>query len=271
SAVRLPWSPARSAAASAPPRLGADRLTHNDRSAAERRTVEVELREQEIGDLGPVPVPGLPGVADGGEVRVLHSPSPVSVPGDGRAHRVPVSSFSTPAESEYGCSPELSPLVTRLLRFDNRSGHVLLAGPVDLVRDSGYGGRGTLDFTAHGAPVELAFGSCDDFRVVRHVEESRESVGLSQRTVLTRTVRLHLSRFSAPGENDERTVVIRERIPVSEVSAVEIRLSKDACAPAPETVDTEGIASWTVTLPPGGRRTLTLAYEVSASGKVTGL
>ncbi|MFE2581084.1 DUF4139 domain-containing protein [Streptomyces sp. NPDC059378] len=269
--VRLTLSTARSAAATEPPRLGEDRLTLKDRSAAERRTVEVELREQEIGDLGPVPVPGLPGVADGGEVRVLHSPSPVSVPGDGRAHRVPVSSFTTPAESEYGCSPELSPLVTRLLRFDNRSGHVLLAGPVDLVRDSGYGGRGTLDFTAPGAPVELAFGSCDDFRVVRHVEESRESVGLSQRTVLTRTVRLHLSRFSAPGENDERTVVLRERIPVSEVSAVEIRLSKDACSPAPGTVDTEGIASWTITLPPGGRRTVTLAYEVSASGKVTGL
>ncbi|MEV1038919.1 mucoidy inhibitor MuiA family protein [Streptomyces sp. P8-A8] len=269
--VRLTLSTARSALATDPPRLGEDRLTLKDRSAAERRTVAVELREEDIADLGPAPVLGLPGVDDGGEARVLRSPAPVSVPGDGRAHRVPLSAFTTAARSEYACSPELSPLVTQVVRFDNRSGHALLAGPVDLVRGSGFSGRGTLDFTAPGAPAELAFGSCDDYRVVRQSEESRDSTGITQRTVVTRTIRLHLSRFSAPGEHDERVVVLRERIPVSEVSAVEIRLHKSSCSPAPDTVDTEGIARWDIPLPPGSRRTVTLAYELSASAKVTGL
>ncbi|WP_329594217.1 mucoidy inhibitor MuiA family protein [Streptomyces sp. NBC_01005] len=269
--VRLTLSTARSALATDPPRLGEDRLTLKDRSAAERRTVDVELREEDIADLGPAPVLGLPGVDDGGEARVLRSPAPVSVPGDGRAHRVPLSAFTTAARSEYACSPELSPLVTQVVRFDNRSGHALLAGPVDLVRGSGFSGRGTLDFTAPGAPAELAFGSCDDYRVVRQSEESRDSTGITQRTVVTRTIRLHLSRFSAPGEQDERVVVLRERIPVSEVSAVEIRLHKNSCSPAPDTVDTEGIARWDIPLPPGGRRTVTLAYGLSASAKVTGL
>ncbi|MBT2406496.1 MULTISPECIES: DUF4139 domain-containing protein [unclassified Streptomyces] len=269
--VRLTLSTARSALATDPPRLGEDRLTLGDRSAAERRTVDVELREEEIGDLGPAPVLGLPGVDDGGEARVLSSPAPVSVPGDGRAHRVPISAFTTAESSEFACSPELSPLVTQVVRFDNLSGHALLAGPVDLVRGSGFSGRGTLDFTAPGAPVELAFGSCDDHRVVRYAEESRDSAGIIQRTVVTRTVRLHLSRFSAPGEQGERVVVLRERIPVSEVSAVEVRLRKEACSPAPDVVDAEGIARWDVALPPGGRRTVTLVYELSASAKVVGL
>ncbi|WP_137990996.1 DUF4139 domain-containing protein [Streptomyces vilmorinianum] len=269
--VRLTLSTARSASATEPPWLGEDRLTLRDRAAAERRTVDVELREEEIGDLGPVPVLGLPGVDDGGEARVLSSPSPVSVPGDGRAHRVPLSVFTTDASSEYACSPELSPLVTQVVRFDNRSGHVLLAGPVDLVRGSGFSGRGTLDFTAPGAPVELAFGSRDDHRVVRQAEESRDSAGIMQRNVVTRTVRLHLSRFSAPGETGERAVVLRERIPVSEVSAVEVRLREEACSPAPDVVDAEGIVRWDVALPPGGRRTVTLVYELSASAKVIGL
>ncbi|GGX74045.1 mucoidy inhibitor MuiA family protein [Streptomyces hiroshimensis] len=271
SGVRLTLSTARSALATDPPRLGEDRLTLKDRSAAERRTVDVEVREEEIGELGPAPVLGLPGVDDGGETRVLRSPAPVSVPGDGRAHRVPLSVFTTAASSEYACSPELSPLVTQVARFDNLSGHVLLAGPVDLVRGSGFSGRGTLDFTAPGASVELAFGSCDDHRVVRQAEESRDSAGILQRTVVTRTVRLHLSRFSAPGERGERVVVVRERIPVSEVSAVEVRLRKEACSPAPAVVDAEGIARWDVPLPPGGRRTVTLVYELSASAKVAGL
>ncbi|MFE2325375.1 mucoidy inhibitor MuiA family protein [Streptomyces sp. NPDC059385] len=269
--VRLTLSTARSALAGDPPRLGEDVLTLKDRSAAERRTVDVELREEEIGDLGPAAVLGLPGVDDGGEARVLSSPVPVSVPGDGRAHRVPLSVFTAPASSEYACSPELSPLVTQVVRFDNLSGHALLAGPVDLIRGSGFSGRGTLDFTAPGAPVELAFGSCDDHGVVRRTEESRDTAGIMQRTVVTRTVRLHLSRFSAPGERGDRVVVLRERIPVSEVSAVEVRLRKDACSPEPEAVDSEGIARWDVSLPPGGRRTVTLVYELSASSKVAGL
>ncbi|WP_432752238.1 DUF4139 domain-containing protein [Streptomyces sp. JL2001] len=271
SGVSLTLSTARSALASEPPRLGEDRLTLKDRSAAERRTVDVEVREEEIGTLGPAPVLGLPGVDDGGEARVLRSPAPVSVRSDGRAHRVPLSSFTTGARREYGCSPELSPLVTQVARFDNRSGHALLAGPVDLVRGSGSVGRGTLEFAAPGAAVELAFGSSDDHRVVRHTEESRDSTGFSQRTVVTRTVRLHLSRFSAPGEQGERVVALRERIPVSEVSAVEVRLRRESCSPVPDAVDAEGIVRWDVALPPGGRRTVTLVYELSASAKVTGL
>ncbi len=271
SGVRLTLSTARSSAATEPPVLGEDRLTLQDRSPEERRTVRVDLREEEIADLGPAPVLGLPGVDDGGEVRVLHAPDPVSVPADGRAHRVPVSSFTTAARSEYACAPELSPLVTQVVRADNRSGHALLAGPVDLIRGSGFVGRGTLEFAAPGAAVELAFGSRDDHRVVRETKETRDTAGLTQRTVLTRTVRLHLSRFSAPDERDDRVVVVRERVPVSEVSAVEVRLREEACSPAPDSVDADGIARWDVTLPPGGRRTLTLVHEVSASSKVTGL
>ncbi|MCX2182784.1 DUF4139 domain-containing protein [Streptomyces sp. SKN60] len=269
--VRLTLSTARSAQATEPPKLVEDRLTLVDRSAAERRTIDLEMREETISALGPLPVVGLPGVDDGGETRVLSAPAPVGVPSDGRAHRVPLSSFTTPAVAEYACSPELSPLVTQLVRFDNRSGHALLTGPVDLVRASGFSGRGTLDFTAPGAPAELAFGSQDDYRVVRRVEETRDTTALSQRTVVSRTVRVHLSRLSAPGEEGDRLVTVRERIPVPEVSAVQVRVRKEACSPVPDEVDADGIVRWDAALPPGGRRTLTLSYEITAKSNTSGL
>ncbi|MDH6579365.1 mucoidy inhibitor MuiA family protein [Kitasatospora sp. MAP5-34] len=270
SGVRLTLSTARSALAGEPPRLVEDVLTLRERTAEERRTVEVELREEEISSTGPA-ADGLPGVDDGGEVRVLTAPAPASVPGDGRPHRLPLTAFGTPATSEYACAPELSPLVTRVVRFQNGAGHALLAGPVDLVLGSGFTGRGELAFTAPGAPAELSFGSTDGYRVVRETEESRSNSGLSQRTTVTRTVRLHLSRFSGPQEHDEQLITLRERIPVSEVSAVEVRLRKESCSPAPDALDAEGIARWDLTLPPGGRRTVTLVYEVSATAKVAGI
>lgn len=271
--VRLAFSTARSALSTEPPPLTEDRLRLTDRTREERRTVHVELREETVSalDRRSGGTTGLPGVDDGGRTRVLRAPAPVSVPSDGRAHRVPVSVARAAARGEYACVPELSPLVTHVVRCDNPAGHALLAGPVDLVGAGGFGGRGTLEFTAPGAPLRLAFGSHDDFRVVREVEEERDTASVSQRTTLTRTVRLHLSRFSAPGEEDDRTVTVRERVPVSEVSAVRVGLREEACSPVPDEVDADGIARWDVTLPPGGRRTLTLVYEVIASGRVTGL
>jgi hypothetical protein len=110
--------------------------------------------------------------------------------------------------------------------------------------------------------------------VVRHVEERRDTTGLAginQRTVVTRTVRLFVSRLDDPGDGAAREVVIRERVPVSEVSAVEVRTLADACRPAPDEIDADGIVRWTVRPAPGERREIVLAYEVSATSAVTGL
>ncbi|MEV7359294.1 mucoidy inhibitor MuiA family protein [Kitasatospora sp. NPDC091276] len=267
--VRLTFSTARSALATDPPAVAEDVLMLRERTAEERRTVEVELREEAISALGPAA--GVPGVDDGGEVRVLPAPAPATVPSDGRAHRVPLGAFTGQASSEYACAPELSPLVTQVVRFRNTAGHPLLAGPVELVRGSGFTGRGELGFTAAGADAELAFGSSDGYRVVREAEERQATAGLTGRQTTTRTVRLHLSRFSGPEERDEQVVAVRERVPVSEVSAVEVRLRKEECSPSPDAFDAEGILRWDVPLGPGARRTVTLVYEVSATAKVAGL
>ncbi|MGK5499865.1 DUF4139 domain-containing protein [Streptomyces sp. URMC 125] len=287
--VRLSLSTARPALAASPPALAEDTLVLRDRTAEERRTVEVDLREEEVrtvggpsagaepegpggGGAGPAELPGL---ADGGEVRVLAAPRPVTVVSDGRPHRVPLSSFTAPCRTESTCAPELSPLVAKVAVSANEAGHVLLAGPVDLVRGSGFTGRGELPFAGLGEEVRLAFGSEDTYRVVGRVEERRDTAGpagVGRRTVVRRTVRLFVSRLDRSPDGEAAEVVVRERIPVSEVSAVEVRLRGKACSPEPdEGVDAEGMVRYTLRLPPGGRREITLEYEVVAGAGVVGL
>ncbi|MEW1859127.1 mucoidy inhibitor MuiA family protein [Streptomyces sp. NPDC088194] len=290
--VALSLSTARPTLAANPPALTEDVLTLRERSAEERRTVEVNLREEEIrtvGDdsAGDAGAPGtgaadgggagaarLPGLDDGGAVRTLAAPHPVDVPSDGRPHRVHLSSFTAPCRAERTCAPELSPLLVTTAHFTNAAGHVLLAGPVDLVRGSGFVGRGELAFTGVGAQVRLAFGSEDTFRVVRQVEETRDTAGLAainQRTVITRQVRLFVSRLDAPYGGGAQELVIRERVPVSEVSAVEVRVRAESSSPAPDEPDDEGIVRYALALGPGERREITLVYELTASSSVTGL
>lgn len=269
--VRLSLSTARPTLAARPPSLVDDELHLRDKSVEEKRTVEVDLREEDIAKVGAVAATAaeLPGVDDGGEVRVLAAPTPVTVPSDGRPHRVHLTSFTAPARTEQAATPELSPLVTRVAYAANEAGHVLLAGPVDLVRAGGFMGRGRLKFSGQGEEVRLPFGSEDTFRVVRHVSEQKATKAVTGRSTTTRTVRVFVSHLAGTG--DPVPVVLRERIPVSEVSAVEVALRPEACDPAPAGVDAEGIVRYDVTLAPGERREITLVYELSASGKVQGI
>ncbi|MEV6110617.1 mucoidy inhibitor MuiA family protein [Streptomyces sp. NPDC051940] len=282
--VSVSLSTARTALAAAPPELAEDVLTLRDRTAEERRTVDVELREEEISTLGgespdaaAVRTPELPGLADGGEVRVLAAPARARVPSDGRPYRLHLSAFRTSCRAELTCSPELSPLVSQVARFTNDAGHVLLAGPVDLVRGSGFTGRGEVRFAGMGEEVRLSFGSEDTYRVVRHAEERRDTTGVAgigQRTVVIRTVRLFVSRVEAPDAGTAAAeIVVRERVPVSEVSAVEVTLDRDACRPAPpdEGPDADGIVTYRVRLEPGERRELVLVCELRAAKSVVGL
>jgi uncharacterized protein (TIGR02231 family) len=277
SGVRVALSTARTALAAEPPQLEEDVLRLVDRTPEERRTIEVDLREVEIQTLGPdaaaleplaeAAAQPVPGVDDGGEARLLTVPDPVDLPDDGRPHRVHLGAAELPVRTEYAAVPELSPLVTHTARFTNSTGRVLLSGPVELVRGSGFVGRGELRFTAEDAPVELSFGSEDTFRVVRSVEESRDTTAITGRTVIRRTVRLSVSRFARPGTPPVK-VAVRERLPVSEISAVEVRLDKDRCSPPPDATDADGIVRYDLTLDPDERRTLTLAYELTAARAV---
>jgi len=272
--ARLSFSTARSTQAAEPPKLREDVLLLVDRTPEERRTIEVDLREVEIQTLGPGDSTTdldaaltLPGVDDGGEARLLPAPAPVTVRSDGRPQRVHLTDARLPVRTEYACAPELSPLVSQLARFRNGTGQVLLSGPVDLVRSSGFVGRGELRFTAVDAEAELSFGSEDTFRVVRSVQETRDTGGLSGRTVISRTVLLNVSRFAPPG-SAPATIVLRERIPVSELAAVEVQLVKEQCDPPPAELDADGILRYDLTLAPDARRTLSLAYELTAARAV---
>src|SRR5439155_21982376 len=122
-----------------PPLLFDDRLSMREKTSSERQVVDVAVREEEIrnvGDAAAAAASQMPGLDDGGEVRVLVAPQKATVPSDGQPHRVGLSSFEAKAKVDRLCAPEISPLVSLVARFDNAGAHVLLAGPVDLVRQS---------------------------------------------------------------------------------------------------------------------------------------
>lgn len=266
--VQLQFSTARPTLGTTPPSLSEDMLSTRPKQAIEKKVVDVAIREEVIQSAGETGGEAeMPGLDDGGEARLLSAPGPATVPSDGQPHRIPLFQFEAKAQLERVCPSELSRLVTVLTRFPNSSGQVLLAGPVDLIRQAGFVGRAQLKFAAPGETVKLAFGSEDGVTVVRELEEKVEEARLTGRRTTTKKVLLHVSN----ARPEPAKLVIEERIPVSEVKEVEVQVLTKTCSPAPSTVTKDGIARIELELPANGTKTAVFSWELSAAAKVAGL
>lgn len=268
SEVQLALSTARPTLGTTPPVLYEDRLTTRPKQDAEKKVVDVAVREVAIETTGEGGgSDDLPGVDDGGETRLLEGGAPVAIPSDGGPHRVRLFEFTAPATTTCVCVPELAPEACVVARFDNRAAAPLLAGPVDLARSAGSVGRSTLDFTAPGEVIALSFGSEDGVAVLRDVEVERDTSRLTGRLTRRTKVTLHVSNASAQA----RTLQIQERVLVSEVKEVEVEVLTKQCVPPPRDVDGDGIARIELSLGPNATTTATFVWELGASGKVAGL
>ncbi|MFZ5446867.1 MAG: DUF4139 domain-containing protein, partial [Myxococcota bacterium] len=266
--VELAFSTARPTLGTTPPRLESDVLETRPKQELERRVVDVAIREEVIQSAGEASgAPELPGLDDGGETRLLQGAGTTTVPSDGQPHRVALFSFEAKALVERVCPAELTSLVFVLARFPNTSGQVLLAGPVDLIRDSGLVGRAQLKFAAPGETVKLSFGNEDGVQIVRHTDEKVEEARLTGRRTTTKSVKLHVSNTRPQGIK----LVIEERVPVSEVKEVEVQVLTKDCSPAPSTVTKDGIARLEVELGASTTKTAKFAWELSAAAKVAGV
>jgi uncharacterized protein (TIGR02231 family) len=266
--VALRFSTARPTLGTAPPQLTDDRLQTRPKQAIEKKVVDVSIREEVIQSAGETGgTAELPGLDDGGEARLLDAPARSTIPADGQPHRVSLFVFEAPATLERVCPAELTRVVSLVARFPNTSGQVVLAGPVDLIRQNGFVGRSQLKFTAPGEPLKLSFGSEDGLQIVRATEEKVDEARLTGRRTTTRKVLLHVSN----ARPESATVVIEERVPVSEVKDVEVQVLKAECAPAPGPLSRDGIARLELSLPPHGTQVVTFAWELQAAAKVSGV
>jgi Domain of unknown function (DUF4139)/N-terminal domain of unknown function (DUF4140) len=263
----------------APPALGDDELSARRRP--ETVTVEARDHEHQTTGLGGGPAQ-VPGIDDGG-LGITLSAARATIVADGAPHRVPVGGFTSAAQLDLIAIPLRSPWVHLRVRLVNTGSAPLLAGPVDLVMASGYVGRTEVGFVAANEQVHLGFGPEADVRIHRDETRERDDAGLlGGWNVQTVRVAVRLSNLGTA----RREVVVTERIPISELEQVEVKASApDAYLlgaddrPGGEkitqvmarTIDDRGLVSWTVELPPLGRRAVTLEYRVRSQRGVAGV
>lgn len=266
--VQLFFSSLRPTLGTDPPLLETDRLSARKTD----KTVVVETREQTVhttglGGGGQQIAPEVPGIDDGGKTMHLRAQASANVPSDGRPHRVPLFEFESPASCGLVCMPELAPAVILRSEQENRGALPILAGPVDLIRQSGLVGRTHVLYIGSGEKFELGWGPNLAMRVHRTVEDLKEETKLlSSWSTRRRRVRVSLSNIGP----DHETVLVTERVPVSEVEKVEIlpeaNETTDQARP-----DKDGFVHWQVALPAFASDEVLLAYAVKRHPDVVGL
>lgn len=233
------------------------------------KTVQVAVREEEIQTTGEgqaVARKDLPGVDDGGETRTLGAPQKATIPSTGRLRRIPIFELEAPAEVDRIARPERSALVHLRSKQANTSKHPILAGPVELLRESGYVGRGEVGFVAPGERFVMGWGADDAVRVRREQTQEREVTRITGKQTVTTTVTLSLSNL----DSIPVSFTLEERVLVSEVEQVTVEVDPKLTSPA-ATADKQGIVAWSITLPPRGTKTVKLVHRVVGTSAVHGI
>lgn len=257
--VELVLSTDRPGAGAELPALSADRLRLQPK-VEKKRVVLQHRSEAARKDDGRDAVPG---VYDGGEPRRLSPDGPVSVPSDGRPHKVAVGGFASGARVARVCRAELSPHVFWRVALTNTGATPILAGPVTLVRDGAWVGVADVAYVGAGEHFEQSFGSDDRWSVrSRRLRRTEDRLLGRDRTHFVTEVEL---TWAGAGEGD---VELTLRLPVSELRALKVVPSEKWCSEGPPQPDDDGLVRLPLRLGAGEVRTVSLGFTFDTSGDV---
>ncbi|MBR2426287.1 MAG: mucoidy inhibitor MuiA family protein [Lentisphaeria bacterium] len=156
--------------------------------------------------------------------------------------------------------PELRNNVFICGEFLNDSPYLLLPGKVAISRDSGYIGTSTLPLTAQGEKNKLYAGSVDGISVTsQKTQDKHTTEGLVQKTSCHYE---HWQTTLLNTGNKPVSLILRQRIPVSEVEEVTVKLLPATTAGA-ELDPKTGMIHWNLTLQPGELKRLNLACRTA--------
>ena len=191
---------------------------------------------------------------------VFDVPGRAAIPGDNADHQVSLRQDLLRGEIEYHVIPMLCESAFLMVRTKAPSTHPLLAGPIHVFAGASYLGAARMSETAPGSALTLSFGTDNRILVKRaRLPEEHREAGLTGRNkrisfAYRTTIENHLATAA--------TVILEERIPVSEDSRIEVEQSKMTTGGSIVTDDRPGILRWSLRLEQGARREIAVDYAV---------
>lgn len=185
-----------------------------------------------------------------------------------RNYRVTISRFkSIPEDIRHRLAGGQSPAAHFVARLKNTQPYPMLAGSIDVYRNSGFMGRTSLRHTPSGASFLVSFGVDRQVQVKRSISHHREAAGvLSSARIYRTTIRLEVRNAA----RQSRKLTILERVPVSEAEEIKVKITAKTTPGFKEEQKNSGILKWDLSLTPGEKRLIFIEYEVTVPEEYPG-
>ncbi len=192
-----------------------------------------------------------------------------TIPSDGTAQKVPITSLRLAANPEYLTVPKRQQTAFLTAKVVNASDFPLLAGAMNVFLDGTFVATSKLRTVMAGEKFDLALGA-DEGIAVKHkrVQKFTEDTGITNSG--KRITYEYLLTIQNNKKTAERVIVV-DQVPLSRNEKVVVRqLSPDVREVKPTD---EGTLKWTLDLKPGEKRDLTVKFTVDHPNdvNVTGL
>ncbi len=260
--IRAYFSTARLTKPSSAPLLEDDLLISRQKSSEERKSIQVEVRDQmiaEMADGSRRSVDEMPGIDDGGRPLTFEAQREVTIESDGSPLQVKCAATTLDVKVESLVYPELMDAPHLVVKGVWSAATPLLAGPVTLIRGGEFAGRTRQDFVAVGEPLVLGFGPQNAVRLQRRVDESRGQAKITGRQWIEKKIHLYASNLSGKEQRFE----IVERVPVSEISEINVTVDGGKYR-----TDKDGFIRFAIVLGPRETCEESLGYRVEFGSKV---
>jgi len=188
-------------------------------------------------------------------------PGVASVPADGRSHRVPVTSFTDEKPAlGYETVPKLARTVYLRCDTANATTFPMLAGPVDIWRESGFIGTSGIEFTPPKGKLAFSLGVDENLKVRRERERrkvTKEGL-LNDKKVYSFAYLIEVANYRPNAEK----VRVRENYPVSDIEEASVKLLGATTDPAAND-EKDGLLTWEPVIAPGEKAEIRIEYEVT--------
>jgi len=212
---------------------------------------------------------------EGGATRAtFRIATPVTLPSDNAAQRVPITQTRLPATLHYESTPKLLEAAFLNASVTNGTDFPLLAGPVNTFVDGSFVATGRIKTLMPGEKFDLAFGADDGISIKRRlVNRFAEDTGLMSKG---RRVTYELLVTITNNKKSAERVVFKEAVPVSRDEKIVVKL----LAPAERDIgtsesqkeitrDAEGRLVWRVDMKAGEKRDFPLKVSIDYPSDVT--
>ena len=177
---------------------------------------------------------------------------------DGSFHKVQMMNKNLRARMSFETAPLRRKLAFLTGRVSYRGDSPVLAGPVTVFHNSDFIGSARLGNVSSGERFNLALGNDEGIRVRRRTTEFRVKSGVFGTTYnFDRTIIITV-------RNRKRSAVtlnVYDRVPFSADERVKITNVTTSIAPTAKR--SGGLYGFRLTLPPGGKKTITIRYRLS--------